>query len=73
MKNTILFLALIAIGFTACTSTPSTNTTSDSTVVDSTVVDSIIFQKVDSIYLQNHAISDSTSGALNLSTTLGLY
>ena len=40
MKNTILFLALVAIGFTACNSNPLTESTSDSTVVDSTIVDS---------------------------------
>ena len=38
MKNTILFLALVAIGFTACTSNSSTESTSDSTVVDSAAV-----------------------------------
>ena len=66
MKNTILFLTLIAIGFTACTSTTSTTSTTDSTIVDSTAVDSIVLHKGDSVAVQTPVTPDSTVRASSL-------
>jgi len=41
MKKSILILAVVTLGFAACTSNVSTNSTTDSTVVDSTAVTAV--------------------------------
>jgi len=49
MKKSILFLAVVALGFAACTSNSTETTTTDSTAVDTVaVVDSTAVTATDS-------------------------
>jgi len=61
MKNTILFIALIAISFTACTSNSSIESTYDSTVIDTTVI-----PQNDSTAIQTPVSQDSLATTPNV-------